>query len=516
MICFTMQNSINVFYTNMRKISIIVLGLLFSFQAFGQEDQSLKYASTISVEDLEDYLSILASDALEGRETGKRGQKMAAAFIRNHFENIGLDQVKVGESMDHYQPVPLNISKPGETYVIVNGVRKENFKDIVYYGQRQTNGEKELALVFGGESQEGNVPDIDYANKGLVVFAQGGFQTYSKIRKAAQDKGAKAVFIVNTDSLSQFQNLAQQFESYIGGGSMQLASAKKEEESIGVFFIPPELVYEAFKTKKDKVEKILTAQNDGKADAINKIKEQKIKMNIAIDEKIINSENVVGYIEGTDKKDELIVITAHYDHIGRNGDQINNGADDDASGVSAVMEIAQAFAQAKADGNGPKRSILFMTVTGEEKGLLGSQHYVNQPIFPLSNTVANLNIDMIGRIDEEHKDNGDYVYLVGSDKLSSDLHQLSENINTTYTKLALDYTYNDEAHPDRIYYRSDHWNFAKNDIPVIFYFNGTHPDYHRPTDTVEKIEFEILQKRTKLVFHTAWELANRDQRIKLD
>ena len=180
------------------------------------------------------------------------------------------------------------------------------------------------------------------------------------------------------------------------------------------------------------------------------------------------------------------------------------------------MELAQAFALAKKAGHGPRRSILFMAVTGEEKGLFGSAYYVMHPSLPLENTITNLNIDMVGRIDSKHEENPNYVYLIGSDRLSKDLHELSENANATYCNLELDYTYNDPKDPNRYYYRSDHYNFAKNKIPVIFYFNGTHPDYHRPTDTVDKIEFDILANRTKLVFHTAWEIANREERISVD
>jgi Zn-dependent M28 family amino/carboxypeptidase len=230
----------------------------------------------------------------------------------------------------------------------------------------------------------------------------------------------------------------------------------------------------------------------------------------------ITSENVLGFLEGTDKKEELIIITAHYDHIGRNGDQINNGADDDGSGTTSVIEIAEAFVAAKKNGNGPRRSILFMTVTGEEKGLLGSQYYTANPVFPLKNTVVNLNIDMVGRVDPKHVENPDYVYLVGSDRLSSELHEISEKVNETFSQLDLDYTYNDENHPERIYYRSDHWNFAKNNVPIIFYFNGTHEDYHRPTDTIDKINFDMLVKRARLVYHTAWVLSNRDERLVVD
>ena len=157
-----------------------------------------------------------------------------------------------------------------------------------------------------------------------------------------------------------------------------------------------------------------------------------------------------------------------------------------------------------------------MTVTGEERGLLGSKYYSENPVFPLENTVTNLNIDMIGRVDKRHEDNPDYVYLIGTKMLSDELHEVSEEVNKTYSNLELDYRYNSKDDPNRFYYRSDHYNFAKNNIPVIFYFNGTHADYHKPTDTIEKINFSKLEKISKLIFYTAWELANRDKRVKLN
>lgn len=229
------------------------------------------------------------------------------------------------------------------------------------------------------------------------------------------------------------------------------------------------------------------------------------------------SENVVAFIKGTEKPDEIIVISAHLDHIGVNGNgKINNGADDDGSGTVAILEIAEAFKTAANEGHGPKRSILFLHVTGEEIGLFGSRYYTDvDPIFPLENTVADLNIDMIGRVDKKHENNRNYVYLIGSDKLSTELHNISEEINKKYVNIEFDYKYNDDNDPNRFYYRSDHYNFAKNNIPVIFYFNGTHDDYHRPTDTPDKIEYDLLETRARLVFHTAWELANRKDRIKL-
>ena len=232
--------------------------------------------------------------------------------------------------------------------------------------------------------------------------------------------------------------------------------------------------------------------------------------------KLKASENVLAFIEGSEKPEEIIVISAHLDHVGVNNGEIYNGADDDGSGTVALLEIAEAFKMAADAGKGPKRSILFLHVTGEEKGLLGSKYYTQNPTFPLANTVCNLNIDMIGRIDARHKEDPNYVYLIGSDKLSTELHTLSENINKKYMNINLDYKYNDENDPNRFYYRSDHYNFAKNNVPIIFYFNGTHVDYHQPTDTPDKINYELLENRTKLVFHTAWEIANKETRIIAD
>ena len=229
-----------------------------------------------------------------------------------------------------------------------------------------------------------------------------------------------------------------------------------------------------------------------------------------------DSENVLAYIKGTEKPDEIIVISAHLDHVGMEDGEIFNGADDDGSGSMAILEIAEAFQKAVKAGKGPRRSVLFLHVTGEEKGLLGSKYYTENPTFPLENTVCNLNIDMIGRVDERHTIDSNYVYLIGSDKLSTSLHQVSENINTKYTNINLDYTYNDDNDPNRFYYRSDHYNFAKHNIPVIFYFNGVHEDYHKPTDTPDKIEYDLLATRTRLIFHTAWEIANRKERLVVD
>lgn len=233
-------------------------------------------------------------------------------------------------------------------------------------------------------------------------------------------------------------------------------------------------------------------------------------------ENLPDSENIWAFIEGSEKPEEIIVVSAHYDHVGIKNGEVYNGADDDGSGTVALVQIAKAFSQAKKEGHGPKRSILFIHMTGEEHGLLGSKYYSENPLFPLKNTITDINIDMIGRRDEAHVASNNYIYLIGSDYLSTDLYTICEKANNEFVHLDLDYTFNDKNDPNRFYYRSDHYNFAKNGIPSVFLFNGVHADYHKATDEVSKIEFDALAKRIQLAFSIAWELANRENRPVVD
>ncbi|MFC4721625.1 M28 family peptidase [Geojedonia litorea] len=231
---------------------------------------------------------------------------------------------------------------------------------------------------------------------------------------------------------------------------------------------------------------------------------------------IEGSQNIVAYIEGSKYPDEILIISSHADHLGMKNNQVYHGADDNGSGTAALLEMAQAFQLAKQNGYGPKRSILFLHFTGEEEGLEGSRYYTKYPIFPLENTIANLNMDMIGRVDKFHQEDPNYVYIIGADRLSTELHYISEAANNLFTHLNLDYKFNSENDGNRYYYRSDHYNFAQHNIPVIFYFDGEHEDYHQPTDTPDKLDYALLQKRTQLIFTTAWYLANSNNRISVD
>ncbi len=502
----------------MKKVWIYIL-LLLPLGVYAQNAEDARvFAETITVEDLKDHLTIVASDAFEGRETGTRGQKIAAAYIKAHFESLGLAGPVDSEYGDgYYQRVPLYTTRSGDSYLKTGDSRFEVYKDMVSWGQSSTGEEKEVELVFAGEGTNDEIDGLDLEGKAALIMGD----SWRSVLRGGAGRLAKAgadvvigVVHEDLDSWSEFVSAVRPGEGY---GRLSLDKPSFSEDLSGsIMLVSPDAAETMMGMPVEEMKSMIKDFKPSKRHPYGKVKTNPVKIKTEQMAQLVKSENVLGYLEGTDLKDELVILTAHYDHIGRRGEKINNGADDDGSGTVTILELAEAFVKAKKEGKSPRRSILFMTVTGEEKGLRGSDYYTRNPVFPLENTVVNLNIDMIGRIDPKHEDNPDYVYLVGSDRLSSELHEISEKANETFTSLELDYTYNDEGHPDRIYYRSDHWNFAKNNIPIIFYFTGIHDDYHQPSDTVDKIEFELLEKRAHLVYYTAWILANRDDRVVVD
>ena len=474
---------------------------------------AIKYAETITESDLKNYISILASDALEGRNTGSRGQKMAAAFIREHFkDNNLLPIVHDGTDSLYFQKMPLYRNYLGDVYIGNSSKKFLHLDKLVYIGNADIELPNESALQFVGEGDEGDYQGLDIDGNIVAFYARNADERQRKI-KIARELGAYGFVIINSEDNDEFKAYVDR-----NGHYFKTVSISRQPSDPGnniLFLTSAETVADLLDVDLDKIHQ---AMNKAKQSAKNPYKKLQTEVQLKI-EKIsekFETENVLGLVEGTDKKDEVIVITAHYDHVGKAGENIYNGADDDASGTAAVMELAQAFSIAKKAGHSPRRSLLFMTVTGEEKGLLGSEYYSNNPEWPLEQTIANLNIDMIGRVDPEHEENSEYVYIIGADRLSKDLHLINEQVNMLYTRLKLDYRYNAADDPNRFYYRSDHYNFAKHNIPIVFYFNGTHEDYHQPTDTIDKIRFDLLKKRGDLVFYCAWELANREERIRLN
>ena len=491
------------------KLVLTTLTIVLCLRLQAQDTLRQHYGNQISESILKENLTILASDFMEGRETGKRGQRMAASFIRAHFSDNKLLAPVAG---DYLQPLELYRVGAGETYVQTAKARLQNFQDIAYFGMQDSGGEVNLPVVFVGYGEESIYQQVDVRNKAVLLLSKSTWVSGTKEVTLARERGAKEVFVCNTETDQEFAKVLAQGKKFLERGRLSLEKPNAAEHvRPGVFVVSPHAAEELMGSSLGNLKTLAGKKS------LKKVKPATITYKTTIEVSTVPTENVLGLVEGTDKKNEILLVTAHYDHVGMKsegtGDLIHNGADDDGSGTVAVMELARVFAKASREGHGPRRSILFMLVTGEESGLLGSEFYAEHPVFSLSSTVANLNIDMIGRRDPQHATGNPYVYVIGADKLSSELNAISERMNATYTKLDFDYTYNDPSHPDRLYYRSDHWNFAKRNVPIIFYFDGIHEDYHKVTDEVDKIDFPLLRQRAQCVFYTAWELANMEKRI---
>jgi len=232
------------------------------------------------------------------------------------------------------------------------------------------------------------------------------------------------------------------------------------------------------------------------------------------DTRFFNAPNVMGFIRGEEKPEEYVLLSAHLDHLGDHDGVIYYGADDNGSGSAALLSIAREISRWSQEGIRPRRSIAIVWFSGEENGLLGSKWLANHAPMASDMITTNINVDMIGRTDSRHKPGQKYIYVIGADRISQELHDVGESVNEQCCRLELDYTYNDPKDPNRYYFRSDHYNFAKLGIPSVFFFSGVHEDYHRPTDTMDKIDFDRMLYLTEYILYNSWELANRSQRLK--
>lgn len=500
-------------------IPCLLLCLPFFAPAQKKDKKATSAAAMIDAEEMKKHLYIIASKEMEGRDTPSPGLEKAANYIEDYFKSIGLAP---GNKDSYRQYYPLYKDSMTGASLKINGNVLELNKDF----QPQTNNYaasmRFSEVVFAGYGivdgeKRDDYKDLKVTGK-LVLILDGaptdykpsatGFNspvsTFGKLN-AASSKGATAVMIVYTNYPRRSMNTSSNW-SMNGYRASQLPFT---------FTVSTDV---AAKLLKEEAAGLMDKMKTG--GLVSKAYPAEVDLSYSKESKTTMVSNVLGFLEGTDKKEEIVVITAHYDHIGKRNDTIiNYGADDDGSGTTGVLELAQAFVEAKKKGNGPRRSMLFMTVSGEEKGLWGSKYYADNPVYPLEKTTVDLNIDMIGRTGSEYlkdKDSTNYIYIIGDDKLSTDLAQITDQVNTTYTKMKLDRKYNDPNDPNRFYFRSDHYNFAEKGVPIIFYFNGTHADYHRPSDTPDKINYKMMAERTKLVFYTAWEMANREQMLKRD
>jgi hypothetical protein len=466
------------------------------------------FAKGITPEDLKANLNIVASADMQGRETASEGQRKAAAFIESQFRSLGL---KPGNGDGYQLEYPVYADKLDHAGVTVGEKPfqiDQDFSVVYSLNHNSTDYFSEAVYVRAPKSGDNSTNPFDGAGdvKGkLVVYSMmGGSTTGMRALRPflenAQKAGVAAILLIQSNFPRQDAAGAQR-------GNMFVNLYKKTET--------PNL----YMVSENIGRAILGAAFDSaKAGQLESgVHSANVKLDFAKTTEVRHSTDVLAVLPGTDKADEYVFVTGHYDHLGMHDGKIWFGADDDGSGTCAVLEIAKAFSAAAAAGKGPRRTMVFMTVSGEEEGLWGSAYYTNHPVFPLAKTSVDLNIDMIGRIDPSRKygDSTNYVYIIGDDKLSSDLAPITEAANKS-VKLELDRKFNDLKDPNRFYYRSDHYNFADKGVPIIFYFNGTHADYHQPTDTPDKINYDLYARRARLVFFTAWDMANRDDMLKRD
>lgn len=515
---------------------IVLLFILFAgSQAFAQGGDASKYAELITGKNLKKHLTIIASDEFEGRETGTEGQRKAAAYIETQFKATGL---KPAEALNGYQQLyPLYQDSLVSTELKAGKAEAVFGKDFISpMNTNETGKFKGKKIVFIGygidDKAYSDYTGVDVKGKVVVFFlgepkkdgkylisggARGSEWTFPGISKKlalAASKGAAGALVINTmqETFNQravdngkktgvyFPRAAATTDKAINYAQLSHAFAKSILGNEFDALLASAKAFEQFKTNS---------------------LEKKVKISFSFNKyrSVINASNVIGVIEGTDKKDEFVFLTGHYDHLGMRDGKIYYGADDDGSGTCAVIQMAEAFAKAAAEGHRPRRTLVFMTVSGEEKGLWGSEYYSDHPVFSLDKTSADLNTDMVGRIDTERKtaDTLNYVYVIGHDKLSSDLPIINEGANNKNTQLVLDYKYDDPNDQNRIYFRSDHYNFARKGVPILFFYDGMlKADYHKPTDTVDKINWDLYEKRVRMIFYTAWEIANRDGMLKRD
>ena len=459
---------------------------------------------SITPQDFYARIGFLASDALEGRDTPSQGLEAAAAYIASEFYRSGV--VPAGEDGTYFQRWPY-VTRALD----VAGVRFDIQTDgqsrpLAYRSDYYVTGGQRASFDGGMVFTGAEVPGADVRantlrDRAVIIAppaatdARQRFQAINRARASADSAGAAALIIVDNATV----------------GDIAQAAAAAERGGRGIPSIP------VFTVRRDAARAMFEAASldfdalmSGSTRAPVPLAGVTARLGGGIAETEHRPPNVVGMIRGSDPtlRDTYVVISAHIDHTGicapGTADPICNGADDDASGTSAMMELAEAFASLPTP---PRRSLVFLGVSGEEKGLLGSAYYADNPTVPIENIIANINLDMIGR------NNPDSVVVIGKDY--STLGPTLERVNAAHPELRM--TTSDDIWPEqRFFFRSDHFNFARREVPSIFFFTGVHEDYHRPSDTVEKIDLDKITRITRLIFHYMSELANSDERPQWD
>jgi Peptidase family M28 len=499
----------------------------------------------ISAAQLKDYLYFISSDEMEGRSTPSRGLDLTAKFLALNLSRWGLKPAgsdgtffqRFGLQQRQLFPEQTSASVNGQSFKIVDDFLPQPYPGtargrLVYVGHGKILKSKQIdpyrridvkdKIIVVADGYPKGVSDRDF-RKGKLGIDYDLPATYAAAR------GAKGIIIIPGPSGLNFWN--QRYISYLHPRSPIPAPIQQENRvpTIVAAGSMGNAIFAGEKIDYPAVLKQLESGDFGESFDLSSGKESGFTVNAKVD--TIATQNVVAVLEGSDPvlKEEYVAIGAHYDHVGDNSkdgcrpvgdDAICNGADDDGSGTVAVLAMAEALAR----GPRPKRSILLVWHAGEEKGLWGSDFVTSNPPVPVNRIIAQLNIDMIGR----SKKGGDTnprnanltgpneIYVIGSKIMSTELGELSEAVNKSFLNLKFNYKYDAPREPEALFYRSDHFNYAKRGIPIIFYFDGVHEDYHMPTDTADKIDYEKMEKVARTIFATLWKLANAPSRPKID
>lgn len=516
------------------------------------------FSESITADFLRKHLSVIASDSLRGRDTGTAGIEEAENYLVDFYRSIGF-QPK-GVEGTYFQPFDLNATVTdslvyttyrvdgNDTLRVNHSVEAENYSSdyVTSFGGAGLIEGDIIYAGFGVEDSLNNVHNLEgdaIAGNWVLMFDQipyvvdgdtlvnSNYRARSRLVALIRDYGARGILLISDQTESEFNKIVD-INSRVINVPDNLSLAYRGNGSRT--YTPP---YAYTKISPDLAAEILDVEDEEglwklRESTIENLQEFRARKTSYYLEfapyrevRIIEARNVLAYLEGADPelRDEIVVVMGHHDHVGmgapnESGDYIYNGADDNGSGTVGLMAIANAFHQAEKEGFKPKRSILFLHVSAEESGLLGSRYYSDHPIIPIEQTIAALNTDMISRSDPEHIDAGitDYVYLIGGEIISSQLDSLVVDANQQTVNMQLDRKYNDLNDSNQFYRRSDHWNFGRLGVPFVFFFTGVHEDYHAPGDEVHDVDFEKYPRVARLIYNSAVNIANFEGTPKVD
>jgi hypothetical protein len=501
------------------------------------------YAQMLTAERIRPHVYALADDSMTGRDTGSEGEVKAALYLARHHAKLGL--TPVGDDRTFFQSFDLmatrtegyefTFSRPQGSFTM--RVDHENADPILV--SSGAPGHHDGDIVFAGlgisDASLGidHLAGLDVRGKYVLIYGDipasvTGWNTQRRFRDLVLTRGAKGIIAISLTEAAEFL-----------GALDRMRGALRQPDGLRLAYMPQSgrLFFQYYSITPHTASQLTGMANEqavrqhyadvsGNPTAFTpRVLDTRLQVHARTGEATVKSRNVAALLPGSDPDvtHEVVVLMAHYDHVGigpadESGDRLHNGADDNASGTTALLAIADALAEARKQGAGPRRSVLFLHVSAEEKGLLGSRYYSDHPILPIENTVANINMDMVGRIETARYDTGDtnYVYLIGASLISSRLDSLTTVANAKTVNIFLDPKLNDLNDPQQIYRRSDHWNFGRLGVPFVFFFSGLHDDYHRPSDSPDKITYDVMAKRVRLAYGLTLEIANDTARPQVD